>query len=517
MFTPAGERVSQLQCPPESKRDIGPNLEPMTDSNDAVDARIVGNRYRLEREVGRGGMGAVWLGMDTLLRRPVALKQIGQLPGEDEPDAARVRREARVSAMLNHEHVVAVFDLVESDDQPWLVMEYLESENLAQRIRREGPATPDEAAALVTQAADALAAAHRAGIVPRDVKPRNMLVTRDGLLKLGDFGIARAKSDVTLTQAGFVTGSPSYLAPEVAAGQSATPASDVWSLGATLFHVVEGEPPYDASENLMGTLYRIVHEEPPRSDRAGWLEPLLRATMHRDPQARWTADQVATFLDRGPTSAPHVESTQVMAAVPATDTAPRPAVAAPVSTPAQPAEPVHAADLAPDPTHSGGDRNRRTPVVLLAVVAAVLAVVLGGWLLTRGDDSPGTGSSSGNGTTKGSTSPTKSSEKPSDAGPTAQGMEDFAATYLATVTEDPATTWKQLTPAFQDKSGGFQSYEGFWGTIDSATLLSATGDPENMTVNYRVKYDKADGSTSTSDVTLKLDYQDGQYLIADEL
>ena len=96
-------------------------------------------------------------------------------------------------------------------------------------------------------------------------------------------------------------------------------------------------------------------------------------------------------------------------------------------------------------------------------------------------------------------------------------MEDFAASYLATVTEDPATTWKQLTPAFQAKSGGFKSYEGFWGTIDSATLVSATGDPENMTVSYRVKYDKADGSTSTSDVTLKLEYQDGQYLIADEL
>ena len=339
----------------------------MTDSNDAVDTRIVGNRYRLEREVGRGGMGAVWLGMDTLLRRPVALKQIGKLPGEDEPDAARVRREARVSAMLNHEHVVAVFDLVESGEQPWLVMEYLESENLAQRIRRDGPADPDQAAMLVAQAADALAAAHRAGIVHRDVKPSNMLVTRDGLLKLGDFGIARAKSDVTLTQAGFVTGSPSYLAPEVAAGQSATPASDVWSLGATLYHVVEGEPPYDASENLMGTLYRIVHEEPPRSDRAGWLEPLLRATMHRDPRARWTAEQVATYLDRGPSATgrrhdrTRSESTQVMAPVPRTDTAPRPAVTAPVATPAQPADALTAAELAPDPTRTGSGGDARHP------------------------------------------------------------------------------------------------------------------------------------------------------------
>ena len=491
----------------------------MTDSNDPVDARIVGNRYRLEREVGRGGMGAVWLGMDTLLRRPVALKQIGKLPGEDEPDAARVRREARVSAMLNHEHVVAVFDLVESGDQPWLVMEYLESENLAQRIRRQGPADPDEAAMLVTQAADALAAAHRAGIVHRDVKPSNMLVTRDGLLKLGDFGIARAKSDVTLTQAGFVTGSPSYLAPEVAAGQSATAASDVWSLGATLYHVVEGEPPYDASENLMGTLYRIVHEEPPRSDRAGWLEPLLRATMHRDPAARWTADQVATYLDRGPSAgARRTESTQVMAAVPRTDTAPRPAVGAPPATPAEAAPAVGAADLAPDPTRdSPRERHRRVPVALLAVAATVLAVVLGGWLLTREDDTGGAGTSTGSGTTDASSSPSSPSGSPSDAGPTAQGMEDFAASYLATVTEDPATTWKQLTPAFQEQSGGFKGYEGFWSTIDSATLVSATGDPENMTVSYRVTYDKANGSTSTSDVTLKLDYQDGQYLIADEL
>ena len=155
--------------------------------------------------------------------------------------------------------------------------------------------------------------------------------------------------------------------------------------------------------------------------------------------------------------------------------------------------------------------------MLLAVAATVLAVVLGGWLLTRGDDTPEAGSAPGSPSSKKSASAPKSSDKASSAGPTAQGMEDFAASYLATVTEDPATTWKQLTPEFQAKSGGFQGYEGFWSTIDSATLVSATGDPENMTVSYRVTYDKANGSTSTSDVTLKLDYQDGQYLIADEL
>ena len=346
-----------------------------TAAGDRASVPVVADRYRLEREVGRGGMGAVWLGKDTVLKRQVALKAIGRMPGADQPDGERVRREARVSAQLNHEHVVAVFDLVETDDQHWLVMEYLESLNLAQRIWRDGPLPPDEAAELMAQAAEALAAAHRAGIVHRDVKPSNMLVTDDGLLKLGDFGIARAKSDVTLTQTGIVTGSPSYLAPEVAAGQSATPASDVWSLGATLFHVVAGHPPYDASDNLMGTLYRIVHEDPPRTDRAGWLDPVLRATMHRDPATRWSAAQVAAFLNRGPEV--DAGSTRVMPAVPAhppePDPAPRPrATQVPVG-----GEPV-------PPAPAGGDRARRTAIAVGSVLALLLVVAFGIWLLTRG-------------------------------------------------------------------------------------------------------------------------------------
>ena len=476
-----------------------------TAAGDRASVPVVADRYRLEREVGRGGMGAVWLGKDTVLKRQVALKAIGRMPGADQPDGERVRREARVSAQLNHEHVVAVFDLVETDDQHWLVMEYLESLNLAQRIWRDGPLPPDEAAELMAQAAEALAAAHRAGIVHRDVKPSNMLVTDDGLLKLGDFGIARAKSDVTLTQTGIVTGSPSYLAPEVAAGQSATPASDVWSLGATLFHVVAGHPPYDASDNLMGTLYRIVHEDPPRTDRAGWLDPVLRATMHRDPATRWSAAQVAAFLNRGPEV--DAGSTRVMPAVPAHPPEPDPAPL-PRETQVQVVgEPV-------PPAPAGGDRARRTAIAVGSVLALLLVVAFGIWLLTRGggDGEPNRPADG----TKQSSVATPKSEAPPPAQPTAQGMTDFITQYLATAPQDPNASFQQLTPAFQQASGGIESYSGFWSTIASATPSNVQADPNAMTVSYHVEYVRQDGSTAADDVTLGLVFDDGAYLINSE-
>ena len=244
-------------------------------------------------------MGAVWLGRDTVLGREVALKRIGMMPGATAPDLQRAEREARLAARLNHPHVVAVFDLVTEGEETWLVMEYVEGVSLSGLIARDGALTPDEAAPLVRQAADALAAAHAAGIVHRDVKPSNMMVTPQGDVKLTDFGIARAEADASLTQTGLVTGSPAYLAPEVASGATAHEASDVWSLGATLYHALAGHTPYDVSENLMGGLYRIVHEEPPRVDDPGWLAPVLEHTMTRDPAQRWSMAQVRDFLDQG--------------------------------------------------------------------------------------------------------------------------------------------------------------------------------------------------------------------------
>ena len=210
-------------------------------------------------------MGAVWLGRDEVLGRQVALKRIGLLPGADRADLARAEREARLSARLNHQHVVSVFDFVADDDSDarWLVMEYVDGTTLAQAIRRGGPLSPDVAAPLLRQVADALAAAHAAGILHRDVKPSNILVDRSWQLKLADFGIARIESDASLTQTGLLTGSPAYLAPEVVTGGRGDQSADVWSLGATLFYVLSGRPPYDVGDNVMSTLYRIVNEDPP--------------------------------------------------------------------------------------------------------------------------------------------------------------------------------------------------------------------------------------------------------------
>src|SRR6476469_5614615 len=247
-------------------------------------------------------MGAVWLARDEVLGRAVAMKRIGMMPGGSSPDLERAEREARLAARLNHPHVVAVFDLVDDDGQQWLVMEYVDGTTLAELVRRDGALTPDRASFLIGQAADALAAAHAAGIVHRDVKPSNMLVTPHGQVKLSDFGIARAEADASLTQTGLVTGSPAYLAPEVASGQMATAAADVWSLGATAYHALAGTPPYEVGDNLMGALYRIVHEEPPRLAQPGWLAPMLEHTMTRDPAARWPMAQVRDFLAGGPSA-----------------------------------------------------------------------------------------------------------------------------------------------------------------------------------------------------------------------
>ena len=464
---------------------------------------MIAGRYELEREVGRGGMGAVWLARDEVLGRQVAIKRIGMAPGGADPDLERAEREARLAARLNHPHVVAVFDLVSDGDGQWLVMEYVESVTLAGLVARDGALAPDELSPLLGQAADALAAAHAAGIVHRDVKPSNILVAPDGRVKLSDFGIARAEADATLTRTGLVTGSPAYLAPEVAAGQSATDASDVWALGATGFHALAGRPPYEVGDNLMGALYRIVHEEPPRLADAGWLAPLLENTMTRDPEDRWSMAQVRDFLAAGPS----------VGVRPLPATTPEPASATRVFPAPTETRPSAAASV-PAPAPSRHRRRSWLPLGIVAVAVLLLGAVV--WALLAGDsESPRAGPTGGDGTTSQSGSP-RTPDQPEQSGPTAESMRAFISDYLATAPSSPETTYDMLTPAFQEASGGFDSYSGFWSTIDSATLGDVTADPEALTVAYTVHYVKTTGEQTSDDVVLRLTFDDGRYLIAEE-
>ncbi len=474
---------------------------------------MIAGRYDFEREVGRGGMGAVWLAEDAVLGRKVAIKRVGMVPGGVTPDLERAEREARLAARLNHPHVVAVFDFVTDAEGQWLVMEYVEGTTLAGVIARDGALPRQRAAEMVQQAAEALAAAHEAGIIHRDVKPSNMLVTHDGQVKLSDFGIARAEADATLTQTGLVTGSPAYLAPEVASGHVATGASDVWSLGATLFHALSGHPPYEVGENLMGTLFRIVHEEPPRLRDASWPGPLLEATMTRDPEDRWSMAQVRDYLAAGPEGArvPPVTSGTVVAAGPAPDST---QVIAPVEAGVPDPAPTPEEPIATAPVAEAPVVRRRTPW-LLAGAAVVLLVVLVvvAWSLVTGGDAPTAGRDQES--PSGSRSQSEDADPPSEQ-PTARGMETFIGDYLAAASSDPTTSYEMLTPSFQRASGGPGGYTGFWDTIDAAELVDVSADPESLTVAYTVTYTRTDGSTATDDVSLGLVFRDGTYLIAEE-
>jgi eukaryotic-like serine/threonine-protein kinase len=459
-------------------------------------------------------MGAVWLGRDTVLGRDVALKRIGLLPGGSAPDLQRAEREARLAARLNHPHVVAVFDLVEDGAENWLVMEYIQGVTLSALIK-DGALSPDETAPLICQAADALAAAHAAGIVHRDVKPSNMLVTQDGEMKLTDFGIARAEADASLTRTGLVTGSPAYLAPEVASGASATEASDVWSLGATMYHALAGEPPYDVSENLMGGLYRIVHEDPPRLADPGWLGPALEHTMARRPEDRWTMTQVRDFLAQGPDVRIHplpfgavsADGTRVL----------QPTPSEPVVLPPVLLDPEDAG-AAPYPVPSRARRGTRPmwPWIAAAVLLVLLAA-LGAAALVGGNKSPSASPPPSTGTSGPPSSPTTHDSSPKVRTADAGSMEQFITNYLSTVTSDRHAAWAMLTPSYQRASGGFGGYQGFWRTIDSATVRSIHADPASLRVTYDVDYLKADGSSTSELVTLQLVRHGSSYLIDNQL
>ncbi|HEX8303606.1 MAG TPA: protein kinase [Jatrophihabitans sp.] len=251
---------------------------------------LIAERYRLVNRIASGGMGIVWQAWDELLQRPVALKQLRPQPGLSDADAElisrRAMREARITARLHHPHAVPVYDVVEYQGQPCLIMQYLPSTSLQTIVNDHGPVQPTEAARIGGEVASALAAAHAAGIVHRDVKPGNVLIAEDGSAKITDFGISHALGDTTLTSTGMVTGTPAYLAPEVARGAESGFASDVFSLGATLYAATEGTPPFGTDQNPMAVLHRVASGQVNPPERSGPLTPLLLRMLALNPADR---------------------------------------------------------------------------------------------------------------------------------------------------------------------------------------------------------------------------------------
>jgi eukaryotic-like serine/threonine-protein kinase len=312
----------------------------------AVGRQVLGGRYRLRSLLAAGGMGAVWVADDAVLGRQVAVKLLSEALAGDGLAAERLRREARAAAGLVHPGIARVLDLGEDGGRPYLVMELLHGESLAQRLARAGPLRPAEAARVVAAAAEALQVAHRAGIVHRDVKPGNVFLTGDGEVKLLDFGIASAANEAALT-GGDLIGTAAYLAPERMLGHDATPAADVYALGVLLYELLAGRPPFTADSGTALAMAHLHARPAPLRDAAPGVPPALSAAceqaLAKDPAARPpSAAAFARLLRSTPAGTP-----PTTAPLPLATTDPLPPAAVADSPPPAAARPRQVAEATP--------------------------------------------------------------------------------------------------------------------------------------------------------------------------
>ncbi|WP_151479505.1 serine/threonine-protein kinase [Streptomyces albicerus] len=404
----------------------------MSVSEEPGSERVIAGRYRLLSPLGEGGMGTVWRARDEVLHREVAVKEVrapGGLPGPDaERMYARLEREAWAAARISNRNVVTVYDVALEDGRPWIVMELVRGIALSDLLDAEGPLSPQRTAHIGAEVLAALRAAHEAGVLHRDVKPGNVLMSNDGRVVLTDFGIAMVEGSSALTMTGEVIGSPEFLAPERALGRTPGPESDLWSLGVLLYAAVEGNSPFRQNTPL-STLRAVVDEELPPPRRAGPLAPVIEGLLRKDPAERMPAEDAEQDLRL--VAAGGTPRTGTAAYAPTVAALPQPAPTPPTPEPTYtppaytPQQAPTAATTTSEPAHP-----RRATIAVVAGLAA-LAFALAGltYALVNRDDGGGGGNRSNGGTSSGG------STGGSDNGGTGGGGTDGGST-----TESSGTT-----------------------------------------------------------------------------
>jgi serine/threonine protein kinase len=469
---------------------------------------LIADRYRLLHRVGSGGMGVVWEGLDERLERHVAVKQLyRQSEGsaeEAERANERAMREARLTARLQHPHAVPVFDAVEQDGQLWLVMPFIPSVTLAAVLDQGGPLEPDEAAKVGAEVASALAAAHAVGIVHRDVKPGNILIADDGTALISDFGIARALGDATLTSSGMIHGTPAYLAPEVARGGEANFASDVFSLGSTLYSALEGRPPFGTDDNTMALLHRVASGQFPPPQHSGPLAPvimdMLSADLDTRPSMRAVADKLTQLVRMRLATGPAPGSEQTTSPLPAAEPQSR-AIPAPPDQDQRPAEPRRTGRLAAAIAVGAllgigilltvllaNDRRADNPTATAPSSSASQSPTLPS-SPTPSASSPTSTAAAPQQTPAAKPSPRTTTRTPSRASspttaptvrgtPTAAELRQAITSYYALMPRNTDAAWPRMTASYQtNHAGGRQAYQRFWDAISRVSVADVRGIP----------------------------------------
>ncbi|MFH9722759.1 protein kinase [Streptomyces sp. NPDC017254] len=306
------------------------------------EGRLLAGRYRLGGVLGRGGMGTVWRAVDETLGRTVAVKELRFPTSIDEDEKRRLitrtLREAKAIARIRNNGAVTVYDVVDEDDRPWIVMELIEGKSLADAVREDGTLTPRRAAEVGLAILDVLRSAHREGILHRDVKPSNVLIAEDGRVVLTDFGIAQVEGDPSITSTGMLVGAPSYISPERARGHKPGPAADMWSLGGLLYAAVEGSPPYDKGSAIATLTAVMIEQVDPPKNAGPELEKVIYGLLAKDPAQRLDDARARVLLMAvldAPEAAPPVspEVTRVVPLPPRPEQAPVAPVADRARTP----------------------------------------------------------------------------------------------------------------------------------------------------------------------------------------